>query len=70
MPAARILVQKLEPLLAMPDFDPGQGLTALRECESALIALGGRPDPALAGAIGMVRQVFPDARLVGVKEPQ
>ena len=67
MPAARRIVRRLEPLLAKRDFDLCEALGILRNVESELLALGGAPDPELAGAVEMVRQVFPGARLVEIK---
>jgi hypothetical protein len=48
--------------------EPAAILTALRDFEHELIALGGAPDPPLAEAVGMVERRFPSARLVEVKK--
>lgn len=70
MPVARVIVQRLEPLLAAPDFGPADALASLRATERELIALGAVPDPALAEAITTVEAVFPDARLVEPRSMQ
>lgn len=43
-------------------------LAVLKSIESDLIALGGAFDQELAEAIGTVESVFPDARLIGLRE--
>ncbi len=47
MPAARTIVERLKPLLAAPEIDPAQALTALQQIERELVALGGASDPEL-----------------------
>ena len=55
-------MDRLRPLLAVPELDPAAALAALQAVEAALTALGGAYDPDLADAIGLVDGVFPGAR--------
>lgn len=70
MAAARATVERLRPLLTVPDLDPVAALAALQAVEAELTALGGAYDPDLADAIGVVSNAFPGARLVDVPKVQ
>jgi hypothetical protein len=67
MPVVRGLAERLK---AVQGADAETILHALQGFERKLIALGGRPDPALAQTVELVQRVFPGARVVGIKNPQ
>jgi hypothetical protein len=64
MPAARVIAERLRPLLTVPELDPAAALAALQATEAELTALGGAYEPELADAIGLVSSVFPRTRLI------
>ncbi len=70
MPAARQIIEGLRSILAAPDVDPAADLTALKSIEAELIAIGGKPDPALTEAVAMMDRTFPGARLVEVRRKE
>jgi hypothetical protein len=57
-------VERLCPLLSVPELDPAEALTALQATEPGLTTLGGAYDPELAAVIGLVNGVFPRTRLI------
>jgi|SRR5208337_1789535 len=65
--AARLIVERLRPMLATPDLDPAAALGVLQAVQAELTALGGAYDPELADAIGPVNRAFPGAQLVKVQ---
>jgi len=62
MPVYRELAERMRGLA-----NPTAIWSALQEFERDLIALGGAPDPELAGAVEVLECAFPGARLVEVK---
>ena len=73
--ARELIVQRARELIIWDDGEPvseRSGAAAiiaiLKSIESDLIALGGVFDQELAGAIGTVESVFPDAHLIGLRE--
>jgi hypothetical protein len=70
MLAARVIVERLRPLLATPQLEFAESLAALQKVEAELLTLGGRYDQKLAGAVELVTTEIPDARLVEVRKLQ
>ena len=78
MPAARMIAERCSARLVQAHDgepvdeadDPASFLAVLQDIERELIALGGFPDPELAGAIGAVEASFPGACLVDVRRLQ
>jgi hypothetical protein len=65
MAAARIIVERLRPMLAAnTDIDLVEAAALLADIEAELNQLGGRCDVELAEAIAVVTRTFPGARLV------
>jgi hypothetical protein len=70
MPAARVVAERLRPLLTTPALDSRQALGALQAVEAELTALGAAPDRELAEAVAMVERTFPGALLAEVRKLQ
>ncbi len=68
MPVVRALGERLAPFARA--IDPAAILSALRDFERELVALGGAPDRELAEAAAMVEAVFPSSRLVEIRKLQ
>jgi hypothetical protein len=68
MPVVRALGERLAPFARATD--PAAILSALRDFERELVALGGAPNRELAEAAAMVEAVFPGSRLVEIRKLQ